>query len=106
MVDVVSHPNTFAWFILVSRFTDKVKATWPPGVATYILACIYANPFLLKKTEEEEEILREFESRKLLLGDLFEMESFPETEEEIKQDLDDRELNEAILNDRDDLLDE
>lgn len=23
-----SHPNTFAWFILVSKFTDAVRGTW------------------------------------------------------------------------------
>ena len=28
-----SHPHTFAWFVLVSKFTDAVKATWPAGGA-------------------------------------------------------------------------
>ena len=25
------YPNTFAWFCLVSRFSDKVVASWPPA---------------------------------------------------------------------------
>lgn len=30
---VESHPHTFAWFSLVSRFTDAVKATWAAPAA-------------------------------------------------------------------------
>lgn len=25
---VSSHPHTFAWFVLVSRFTDAVRGSW------------------------------------------------------------------------------
>ena len=31
MVNAETHPNTFAWFALVSKFSDKVKATWAAG---------------------------------------------------------------------------
>ena len=33
MVNAETHPNTFAWFALVSKFSDKVKATWAAGGA-------------------------------------------------------------------------
>ena len=31
--NVDTHPNAFAWFTLVSRFTDAVKGTWPAAAA-------------------------------------------------------------------------
>ena len=27
--DVDLHPNTFAWYSFVSKYTDKVRASWP-----------------------------------------------------------------------------
>ena len=33
MVNAETHPNVFAWFALVSKFSDKVKATWAAGGA-------------------------------------------------------------------------
>ena len=32
-ISAESHPHTFAWFVLVSKFTDAVKKTWPAGGA-------------------------------------------------------------------------
>ena len=29
IVNAKTHSKTFAWLALVSRFSDKVKATWP-----------------------------------------------------------------------------
>ena len=28
-----THPNAFAWYSMVSKFTDAVKAGWPAGAA-------------------------------------------------------------------------
>lgn len=28
-----THPNTYAWFVLVGRFTDAVRASWSAGQA-------------------------------------------------------------------------
>lgn len=33
MVNAETHPNTFAWFALCAKFSDKVKATWPAAGA-------------------------------------------------------------------------
>ena len=32
-ISAETHPNAFAWFCLVSKFTDAVRATWPAGGA-------------------------------------------------------------------------
>ena len=31
--DEESHPGTFAWYMLVSRFTEEVRGQWPVAAA-------------------------------------------------------------------------
>ena len=32
-LSAATHPHVFAWFVLVARFTDAVRATWSAGAA-------------------------------------------------------------------------
>jgi len=33
-----THPNLFAWFSLVMKFTEQAAATWPKGNGKYAVA--------------------------------------------------------------------
>ena len=46
-----THPNVFAWFTLVKRFTDAVRATWG---ASAVAKTQEKKPAAAKKVEEEK----------------------------------------------------
>lgn len=51
---VESHPHTFAWFSLVHRFTETVRASWAAGAAPKGAEKKQAAPVKKEEPKKEE----------------------------------------------------
>lgn len=64
-----SHPNLFAWFCLVKRFTDDVRKTWGGAAATAPKAEKKAAPAKTAEPKKEEKPKKEGDEELDLFGD-------------------------------------
>lgn len=70
-----THPNTFAWFVLIHRFQDVVRNTW---AGAQVAAAKGAKPAAAAKKEEP----KKEEPKKAAKADEDEMDLFGDDDEE------------------------
>ena len=64
-----THPNTFAWFVLVGRFTDAVRNSWTAGGQQAAPAKVVKQQAKKEEPKKEEAPAKKEEDEMDLFGD-------------------------------------